>query len=56
MAELLASGTYPVFARVTADAELDLDLGSLFEVGLRQLLDGLEARLGAGAVDPNSGG
>jgi DNA-binding transcriptional regulator YhcF (GntR family) len=46
MAQLLASGRFPTFARMMAGPGLDLDLDSLFEFGLRQLLDGLAMRLG----------
>jgi DNA-binding transcriptional regulator YhcF (GntR family) len=45
MAQLLASGRFPTFASVAACQNLDLDLDSLFEFGLRQLLDGLAMRL-----------
>jgi hypothetical protein len=46
MAEVLASGRFPTFARVMAGPGLDLDLDTLFEFGLRQLLDGLAMRTG----------
>ncbi len=45
MAELLATGRYPTFAALVRTGELDLDLDSLFEHGLQQLLDGLAARI-----------
>jgi DNA-binding transcriptional regulator YhcF (GntR family) len=38
---MLESGDFPVFARVTARADFDLDLDAVFEFGLRLLLDGL---------------
>jgi AcrR family transcriptional regulator len=42
---LVGSGAFPVFARVTARADFDLDLDALFEFGLRLLLDGLARSL-----------
>ncbi len=45
MAQVLASGRSPTFAHVMARPGLDLDLDTLFELGLHQLLDGLAMRL-----------
>ncbi|MEN3305469.1 MAG: hypothetical protein V7603_1671 [Micromonosporaceae bacterium] len=40
-----AAGPYPVLASLTADSRIDLDLDSLFEFGLRSLLDGYAVRI-----------
>jgi hypothetical protein len=37
---------YPVFARVTEEADFDLDLTELFEFTMRHVLDGLVPLLG----------
>jgi AcrR family transcriptional regulator len=42
-AEFLVSGRFPLLASVGAEGEVDLDLDTLFEFGLRLLLDGIEA-------------
>ena len=41
MAAFLKSGPFPHLARVVGES-VDLDLDTLFEFGLRRLLDGLE--------------
>jgi DNA-binding transcriptional regulator YhcF (GntR family) len=41
LAEMLASGAYPTLAKVVTQPELDMNLDSLFEFGLRRQLDGL---------------
>ena len=43
LSQLLAAGPYPTFADLMAQPGLDLDIDSLFEFGLRRLLDGLAA-------------
>jgi AcrR family transcriptional regulator len=56
-AAVFATGRFPALARLSAH-DIDLNLDSLFEFGLRQLLDGLAARVdgravrGAGRRDP----
>jgi DNA-binding transcriptional regulator YhcF (GntR family) len=54
MGELLATGRYPTFAALVRTGELDLDLDSLFEHGLQQLLDGLAARIREKCLSPPS--
>jgi AcrR family transcriptional regulator len=49
MAEFLATGRFPTFARLVTSPGLDLDLESLFEFGLGRLLDGLDSLI---ARDP----
>lgn len=44
-ATIARSGAFPAFFGLLAEPELDLDLDSLFEFGLRQLLDGLAVRI-----------
>ncbi len=44
MRALLASGRYPAFGRIV-EQEYDFDLDTLFEFGLRSLLDGFEVLL-----------
>jgi AcrR family transcriptional regulator len=42
-AAMLASGPFPTFSRLVAhDNEIDFDLDSLFDFGLRRVLDGIE--------------
>jgi DNA-binding transcriptional regulator YhcF (GntR family) len=41
MAEMFASGAFPTLAKVASHPELDMDLDSIFEFGLRRQLDGL---------------
>jgi DNA-binding transcriptional regulator YhcF (GntR family) len=43
---LTASGRFPMFERVAALEDFDLDLDALFELGLSCILDGLTARIG----------
>ena len=42
---LTAGGRFPMFERVTALDDFDLDLDALFELGLTCILDGLTTRL-----------
>lgn len=42
---LVGAGPYPTARRVLRDADIDLDLDTLFEFGLARMLDGLAARL-----------
>src|SRR5579859_2730622 len=52
-ARILASAPFPFFSQLVADPDLELDLGSLFEFGLEQMLDGLARRLQrAGGLSP----
>jgi DNA-binding transcriptional regulator YhcF (GntR family) len=44
-AEVLASGRFPTFARVVAHPGVEFDLDTLFEFGLRRMLDGLAVLL-----------
>jgi hypothetical protein len=46
-ARVLASGRYPVLERIFEAPGVDLDVDSLFEFGLRRLLDGYAALLQA---------
>jgi DNA-binding transcriptional regulator YhcF (GntR family) len=48
--EIFASGRFPMLARLTTGPDIDADLDSLFEFGLRQLLDGLQARVSSVAA------
>jgi AcrR family transcriptional regulator len=43
MEQVLASGRFPAMARLLTHPDLDLDLESLFDFGLRRLLDGYAA-------------
>jgi DNA-binding transcriptional regulator YhcF (GntR family) len=43
-AAVFAAGSYPVLVGLTAAGDVDLDLDSLFEFGLRTLLDGFAVR------------
>jgi AcrR family transcriptional regulator/DNA-binding transcriptional regulator YhcF (GntR family) len=45
VATVFASGRFPTLAAVVAQPDLDLDLDTLFEFGLRLLLDGLAVRI-----------
>ncbi|MCO1655250.1 TetR/AcrR family transcriptional regulator C-terminal domain-containing protein [Pseudonocardia humida] len=45
---VLAAGGFPMLTAVGEDAEIDMDLNSLFEFGLARLLDGFVAWLGTG--------
>ncbi|MEU6644132.1 TetR/AcrR family transcriptional regulator C-terminal domain-containing protein [Saccharomonospora sp. NPDC046836] len=49
LTSLAAPSRFPMFERVTALDDLDLDLDALFELGLTCLLDGLASRLEDGA-------
>ncbi|MGV9269819.1 TetR/AcrR family transcriptional regulator C-terminal domain-containing protein [Kitasatospora sp. NPDC003701] len=51
MGALARSGRFPVFSRLMADLSdgYDLDLDTLFEFGLANLLDGLASRIGSAA-------
>jgi hypothetical protein len=42
MNQIVATGQFPAFAEMSTAAELEFDLGTLFEFGLGRLLDGLE--------------
>lgn len=42
---ILASGRFPMIARLAAGPDIDADLDSIFEFGLGQLLDGLAVRI-----------
>ncbi len=42
MGEIMSSGDFPMFAKVLAPEDVELDLDSLFEFGLHRLLDGLQ--------------
>jgi AcrR family transcriptional regulator len=48
MGEIMASGEFPMFAKVLAPEEVELDLDSLFEFGLHRLLDGLQVMARSG--------
>lgn len=49
MHRILASGRFPMLARLSAVPDLEMDLDSLFESGMKLLLDGLAVRLPAPA-------
>ena len=42
MGEIMSSGEFPMFSKVLAPEDVELDLDSLFEFGLHRLLDGLQ--------------
>jgi hypothetical protein len=42
-ADVLLSGRFPLLASVGEEPDMDLDLDTLFEFGLRVLLNGIEA-------------
>jgi AcrR family transcriptional regulator len=48
--QVLNTGSYPAFARLMAEPGLDLNLDSLFEFGLQELLDGLTALIARSAT------
>jgi hypothetical protein len=45
-AAAFAAGPYPLLASLTMDPTLEMDMDSLFEVGLQSLLDGYAVRIG----------
>ncbi|WP_239470256.1 TetR/AcrR family transcriptional regulator C-terminal domain-containing protein [Archangium violaceum] len=47
MAEILASGRYPMLARLSAEPDMKSDVDTLFEFGMRRMLDGLAVLLDA---------
>ena len=42
MDKIVATGRFPAFAEMATADELELNLDTLFEFGLRRLMDGLE--------------
>jgi hypothetical protein len=43
--EVVASGRFPMLFGIAGEPDFDLDLDTVFELGLKLILDGLEARL-----------
>ncbi|SEC54092.1 transcriptional regulator, TetR family [Streptomyces sp. 2224.1] len=52
---ILTSGSYPMYAGVSAMGEDVVNQDSLFEFGLARLLDGMEALVGSGAAGDGAG-
>ena len=51
MGEIMSSGDFPMFAKVLAPEDVELNLDSLFEFGLHRLLDGLQMMAETGGPD-----